>query len=240
MDTTLLRALDKDGREEFQHAMAALQGDLTATMATLNIDPKTRLEYGKRIQQMSDELFVKASRGAISWEAAATEASQTRNLIMELMRYRTTPVGKAIAEKLKAEGKTLSDLIITKTESLFGRRVTFGQLSQTQKNQVFAAIVKSSGKSNQIVNDKLTRWGTAGKSLIFITLAVAIYQIYESDDRLSETGHQMALATAGVIGGWAGGVAAGLMCGPAAPVCVIAGAFIGGALAAWEMDRIWN
>ncbi|MEN3753809.1 hypothetical protein [Mangrovibacter yixingensis] len=42
------------------------------------------------------------------------------------------------------------------------------------------------------------------------------------------------------MGGWLGGAAAGLVCGPGAPVCVVIGAFVGGALAAWEMDSIWN
>ncbi|MEY8710216.1 hypothetical protein [Mangrovibacter phragmitis] len=240
MDTALLSALDQDGQKKFEHAIAALQGDLTATMATLNIDPKTRLEYGRRIKLMSDELYAKASRGIISWQEAAAEASETRNLIMELMRFRTTPVGKSIAQKLKKEGKTFSDLIKMKTESVFGKNVLFEQLSSTQKDQVFAAIVKSSGKSNPKINVKLTRWGIAGKGLLFLTLAVAIYQIYSSDDKLAEAGHQAAIAGAGVMGGWLGGAAAGLVCGPGAPVCVVIGAFVGGALAAWEMDSIWN
>jgi len=31
-----------------------------------------------------------------------------------------------------------------------------------------------------------------------------------------------------------------LVCGPGAPVCVLIGGFVGGALAAFEMGRFWG
>lgn len=30
------------------------------------------------------------------------------------------------------------------------------------------------------------------------------------------------------------------MCGPGAPVCVVIGAFVGGAIAAWEISGFWD
>ena len=44
---------------------------------------------------------------------------------------------------------------------------------------------------------------------------------------------------AGVAGGIAGGALAGLACGPAAPICVTVGAFVGGAFAALGTSYIW-
>lgn len=38
----------------------------------------------------------------------------------------------------------------------------------------------------------------------------------------------------------AGCVMAGLMCGPDAPVCVLIGGFVSGALAVSEMGSVWN
>jgi hypothetical protein len=35
------------------------------------------------------------------------------------------------------------------------------------------------------------------------------------------------------------GATAGLFCGPAAPVCVTIGAFVGGGLAAFGIDLVW-
>lgn len=44
------------------------------------------------------------------------------------------------------------------------------------------------------------------------------------------------IGVAGIEGGWAGGALAGLMCGPGAPVCVLIGVFVGGAIAAYVAD----
>ncbi|MGE9552275.1 hypothetical protein ACQPT2_13875 [Erwinia amylovora] len=155
MDTTLLRALDSKGKEQFESAINAFQGDVSVAAARLSIDPHLRLEYSKRIKEMASDLRARANSGVISWQKAAMEAQETRNLIMEMVRTRSTPLGRAMAERLKA----------------------------------------------------------------------------------SETGRQVAINGAGIAGGWAGGALAGLMCGPGAPVCVLLGGFVGGALAAWEMGN---
>ncbi|MFB6327619.1 hypothetical protein ACE8EZ_16170 [Pantoea deleyi] len=84
---------------------------------------------------------------------------------------------------------------------------------------------------------KLSR---AAKGLIVLSVGVAMYEIYTSDNIVSETGRQFAINGAGIAGGWAGGTIAGLMCGPGAPVCVLLGGFVGGALAAWEMGNRWK
>ncbi|WP_395304498.1 hypothetical protein [Enterobacter sp. ECC-019] len=62
----------------------------------------------------------------------------------------------------------------------------------------------------------------------------------KTDDKVSESGRQIEINSAGIAGAAAGGAIAGLMCGPGAPVCVLIGGFVGGALAAWEMGRLWN
>ncbi|ELY5815226.1 hypothetical protein SNN51_002082 [Cronobacter turicensis] len=79
-----------------------------------------------------------------------------------------------------------------------------------------------------------------GNGLIVLSIAISVYEIYNADDKISESGRQLAINSAGIAGAAAGGAMAGLMCGPRAPVCVLTGAFVGGALAAWEMDRLWN
>lgn len=98
MDTTLLNALDTSGRDKFESAVNALQGDVSAAAARLTIDPRLRLEYAQHIKEMSEDLRAKANTGVISWEKAAREAQETRNLIMEMVRSRSTPPGRAMAE----------------------------------------------------------------------------------------------------------------------------------------------
>ncbi|MCY0775055.1 hypothetical protein OWK27_20415 [Enterobacter cloacae complex sp. 2022EL-00788] len=240
MDTTLLNALDASEHDKFDSAINALQGDVSAVAARLTIDPRLRLEYSRRIKEMSADLRAKATAGVISWEKAAQEAQQTRNLIMEMVRARSTPLGRAMAEQLKSEGKTLNELVAKKAKSLFGSQANFNSLSEVQKNQIYAGIVESAGKSNPQVNMKMMQLSRLGKGLVVLSIAISVYEVYTADDKVSESGRQIAINSAGIAGAAAGGAMAGLMCGPGAPVCVLIGGFVGGALAAWEMGRLWN
>lgn len=240
MDTTLLRALDTDGRDNFERAINALQGDVAAAAARLSVDPRLRLEYSKLIKEMASDLRAKANAGVITWEKAAQEAQTTRNLIMDMVRSRSTPLGRAMAERIKSEGKTLNELIAKKAKSLFGPQVNFNNLSEVQKNQIYASIVESAGKSNPQVNMKMMQLSRIGRGLIVLSIAISVYEIYTADDKVSETGRQIAITGAGIAGAAASGAMAGLICGPGAPVCVLIGGFVGGALAAWEMGRLWD
>lgn len=51
---------------------------------------------------------------------------------------------------------------------------------------------------------------------------------------------KIAINGAGIAGGAAGSALAGLVYSPGAPVCVLIGGFVGGALAALEMGRFWG
>ncbi|EOU9539471.1 hypothetical protein ACOJCD_003280 [Cronobacter dublinensis] len=240
MDTTLLNALKTDGRDKFEGAINALQGDVSAAAARLTIDPRLRLQYARLIKEMSADLRAKANAGMISWEQAAREAQQTRNLIMDMVRVRSTPLGRAMAERMKSQGKTFNELVAKKAKSLFGSRVNFNTLSEVQKNQIYADIVLAAGKSNPQVNMQMMQLSRLGKGLIVLSIAISVYEIYNADDKIAESGRQLAINSAGIAGAAAGGAMAGLMCGPGAPVCVLIGAFVGGALAAWEMGRLWS
>jgi len=99
---------------------------------------------------------------------------------------------------MKAQGKTLNELIAYKTKSLYGDKVNFNNLSVSQKNSVYSTVVQSAGKSNHEVNIKMQRFSGAGRGLIFLSLAVAVYQIYEAEDRVLETQRQLAISTPGL------------------------------------------
>ena len=63
-----------------------------------------------------------------------------------------------------------------------------------------------------------------------LTFVVSAYSIYEAEDRLEETGRQGVIIVGGVAGGVAGGALAGAVIGAACgPLCIAAGAIIGGA-----------
>lgn len=56
MDTPFLNSMDSRGREQFEAAVNALQGDVSAAAARLSVDPRLRLEYSKRIKVMAEDL----------------------------------------------------------------------------------------------------------------------------------------------------------------------------------------
>ncbi len=230
---------DEAYRVSFEQAIHSLQGLLATGGAFAVNDAHVRQIYNERVQAAARELRNAATRGAISWKQAAEEASQLRNTIMEALRARTSPVGRARAEAMKAHGKTVNTLIAEKTIKLFGESADFNRLTAAQKNQVYAAVVESSGKANAKVNAQMANARVAGRALIFLSLAISAYTIATAEDKVAAAKKEAVVTGASIAGGIAGGAAAGLLCGPGAPVCVTIGAFVGGALAAFGVSMAW-
>lgn len=235
MDTTA-----EDDKLLFQSTMDALQGEVANGGVYLTLDPHLRMQYSRMIKEMADELHTKAASGAISWQQAASEAQEIRNTMMEMIRSRSTPVGRAMAQQLKREGKTLNELVARKTLQLYGNNASFNSLTVSAQDKVYSEIVLSAGKSNPRVNAKMLLYSRAGKGLILLSLAISVYVIATSDDKVAAAEREATTAGAGIAGGMAGGAIAGLMCGPGAPVCVTIGAFVGGALGAIGISLAWQ
>lgn len=223
-------------RHYFESTIKAMESELANAGAHLSIDATARLHYSQQIKAMADELRNQVINGRLTWRQAAEEAQQTRNVIMELLRGRSTPVGRAFAERLKPEGRTLNQLVAKKAVQLFGDGADFAKLLPAQQDAVYAAIVKSAGKSDPAVNALMRRASRAGRGLLILSLGVSVYNVATAEDKLAAAGHEALVTGAGFAGGVAGGALAGLACGPGAPVCVTVGAFIGGALAAFGVD----
>ncbi|WP_241606737.1 hypothetical protein [Rosenbergiella epipactidis] len=135
MDTALLNALDSDGKAKFESALNALQGDISAAAARLSVDPRLRLEYSRRIKEMSADLRARANLGMITWEKAAIEAQETRNLIMDIVRIRSTPLGRAMAERMKTSGVTLNELIAKKLPHCSDQKLTLITCQKLKKTK---------------------------------------------------------------------------------------------------------
>ncbi len=226
-------------RSSFESAIQGLEAEIANIGVHLTVDAAVRQAYSRKIREMANELRVQANSGNITWKQAASQAQEMRNSIMDILRGRSTPVGRAVAESLKREGKSLNELIARKTRQLFGSQADFTRLSSAQQNQVYANIVKSAGKPNPKMNALMRGASRAGRSLIILSIALSVYTIASAEDKVGETKRELAVTGSGIAGGIAGGAAAGLICGPGAPVCVTAGAFIGGALAAFGVDYFW-
>ncbi len=234
-----MAAFPNNDRTVFESTIRALEAEIANVGTHLAIDGAARQAYARQIQAMADELRTQANGGRLTWAQAASQAQETRNAIMDVIRGRSTPVGRAMAEQLKREGKTLNELIARKTQQLFGAGADFNRLSAAQQNTVYAEIVKSAGRSNPAVTATMRRLSRAGRGLLVLSIALSVYNIATADDKMNAAGRELAVTGGGIGGGIAGGALAGLACGPGAPVCVAVGAFVGGALVAFGVDFFW-
>jgi hypothetical protein len=188
---------------------------------------------------MADDLRFQVTSGKITWAQAASQAQGTRNAVMEVIRHRSTPIGREIEQHLKAEGKSLNELIARKTVQLFGPASIFNHLSPVDQNAVYAGIVTSAGRSNPQVSATMRQRSRAGRGLLFLSIAVSVYEVASAEDKMRVASRELAVTGAGIGGGIASGALSGLACGPGAPGCVAIGAFVGGALTAFGVDLLW-
>jgi hypothetical protein len=228
--------VDAVERHYFESTIEALEAEIANLGAHVTIDSTARLHYAQQIKAMSNDLRAQVVNGRLTWKQAAEQAQETRNVIMELLRRRSTPVGRAFAEWLKPEGKGLNQLIGEKTVKLFGPSARFAELLPNQQSTVYAKIVESAGKSDPRVTAAMRRASPAGRGLLVLSLSLSIYNIATAEDEVAAGKREALVTGAGIAGGIAGGAVAGLVCGPGAPACVSVGAFVGGALAAFGVD----
>lgn len=228
-----------EGRDAFDVAIDMLRAEVANAGAIGAVDGAARAKYDTLARQYRSETQALVRAGKLTWREAAEQAHGLRNEVMAAIRRRSTPVGRAFAEWLKREGRTLNELIGRKTLQLFGEHADFNALSALQKDRVYAAIVESAGKSDPAVTATMRRVSRAGRGLLLLSVGISVYTIATADNKTEAAKREGAVTGAGIVGGIAGGAVAGLACGPGAPVCVTIGAFVGGALAALGVDLLW-
>jgi hypothetical protein len=178
--------------------------------------------------------------GRLSAQAAAEQVNQLRNQIMELARLRSSPTGRAFAQRMKRHGRTLGELAEKYAQRLFHN--SFESLGEAQQARVWLEIVNSAGRADPAVVALAQKLGKLGQRILVVSLAIAVYEINEAEDKPREAVRQGLLAGAGVAGGWAVGgaaVATGV-CAATAPFCVGAAAIVGGILFAFGTDLAYG
>jgi len=228
-----------DDQALFETAIKSLEAQIANIGAHVTVDSGARLTYAREIGSMADRLRGDVAKGKLTWREAAQQAQRTRNLIMEVSRTRSTPVGRALAQWLKADGYSLNQMIARQTSKLYGDTKLFSRLPEAKQNAIYAEIVTSAGKSNLAVTRAMTRLSYAGRGLLYVSLGLSVYNIVTSNNKGLAIKKEITANGAGIAGGIAGGAMAGIACGPGAPVCVTMGAFVGGALAAFSTGLIW-
>lgn len=234
-----MTTLNHSPSADFEAEINALEAQIANAGVHITLDSSVRAQYGQLIKALSDDLQSQATSGKITWAQAAAQARDARNVVMQIIRNKSTPVGRSIAENLKKEGRTLNQLVAKKSIELFGLGANFEKLSPIQRNGVYAAIVKSAGKSDPVVTSTMRRLSYAGRGLVVLSVALSVYTIAQAEEKLAAAGRELAIAGTSITGGFAGGALAGLACGLGAPVCVTVGAFVGGTLAALGISFMW-
>ena len=226
---------DTRGPEPLQRALSAFEAEAVNFARRFIPDHSLRQQYIAKVKQMSDAVLDDVRRGVISAEQGQSLANQLRNEILATTRGASSDVGRAWAEALKAQGRTLAELQERYATQLFRR--SFETLSETERNRVFLAIIEASGRARPSVLATSTRLVRLSRGLLFGTAAIAVYQVSTAEDPGREAVKQGTVVGAGLAGGaLAGAAATGLICGPGAPVCVGIIVFIGGGLAAVGAD----
>lgn len=234
-----MNSTNSSDRVSFESAIQALEKEVANVGAHMTIDANARNLYARLIAEMAEDLRKQASSGRISWAEAAKQANEARNGIMDIVRARSTAVGRAFAQQLKSEGMSLNSLVARKTIAVYGPNAEFTALVPAKQNIIYAEIVKSAGKSNPQVTMRMQMLSRVGRRLLFVSLALSVYNVATAQDKARAAGREITVTGAGIGGGIVGGALAGLACGPGAPVCSTIGAFVGGALVAFGVDSLW-
>ena len=201
-------------------------------------DQDVRADYITKAERYADEILAKVKRGELTPQQGASEAHAMRNGLLDAARLKSSDIGKAAAELEKATGKTLEELLAKYSKQLFGRE--FAELAVAEQDAVFIAVVKAAGRPNPRYTAIASRLGKAGKGLLIVSIAFSVYNIAESDRPGREAVKEGVSTGVGFLGSLAGGAAAGLVCGPGAPICAGVGVLVGGLVFALGTDLAFD
>lgn len=224
----------------FEHALLMLQTEATNFAYMFIKDTALRTQYGRRIKMMSEEMQAAVRLGQLSPREGAHKASYLRNEIMMITRTKNHPVLLAYSKNFKKTGKELNVLLNEKSMDQY--RKSFDKLSQAERDAIYLKAIVSSGKSNEAVNRMAMIFGRAGKGLFIFSLAIALFEIYESENKLRETARQGAIAGSSIAGGVALGTAvvATGVCVATNVLCVTVASIAGAIAAGLGMDYLFD
>ncbi len=205
-------------------------------------DAGVRADYVAKAEQVSQEILEMVQKGELTPKEAAYTANEMRNGLMDVARINNSDIGQAVSFAEKSTGLTMDELLGKYSRRLFQRE--FSQLGTAEQDAVFLEIVRASGRPNPRFTGLARGLGKAGKGLLVVSIAFAVYDISTSERPGREAVKQGVTAGTGFLGSLAGGAVAGLACGPGAPICVGVGVFVGGLLfglgADFAFDDIWE
>lgn len=215
-------------------ALSALESTLVNLGIRAQLDSSARARYGRMVSAISGEYRSLVHRGAMTAEEAAQAAYAQRIVIRDAIRKQSSDIGRAFAHMKKPDAGTFNTYVEKYAQKTF--RKSAGSLTQAEATKVFKALIEGSGRPNQSIMNLGRRLGYLGRGFFVIAAGLAVYEIATSNDPVASATKVGTVTVAGLGGSIATGAAAGLVCGPGAPVCVGIGAFIGGVVFAIGAD----
>lgn len=204
-------------------------------------DANVRINYTKNIKRISEEVRALVNSKSITVKEGATFCNEMRNKIMMEVRAVTSPQGRAVAQKMKGEGKSLEYLMNKYAGDKYGGK-KFSQLTQVQKNAVLYEIIEASGRDNAKFSATTRRLQIIGKVGLLLTGVLATHAIIYADNKPKEAIRQGLGIGGGIFGGFLAGLALSSICGPGAPFCavavVLAGSISGGIAGTYVADTL--
>jgi hypothetical protein len=197
-------------------------------------DSKVRAWYMQTTQEYAQQLRQAHANGSMTARQAAEAAHQMRNEIMEMARVRSTELGRAKAKALKSKGIAFEKLLEKYSQQKF--KQAFNSLGKHQQEAILLEIVDSAGRANPKVSASARRLGAAGRALWVLSIAVAIYNVANSSNKVDTAAREGVSFGGGFAGGAAAGALAGIWFGP---VGVAVGVAIGGVVGSLVADELY-
>jgi len=190
-------------------------------------DAGVRQKYMDGIKRMSASIMSEVNSGKVTVQKGAQLANELRNRMMEEMRVASTPQIRKYAELKKPHGWTIEALLEKYAQKDFKK--PFSLLTEQEKTRMYYKVIASSGRADIATNDLSKVLRVAGKVCIVITASLAAHTILMADNKAKVLLQQSTIIGSGLAAGKAGAAVAtpySPLCGPWAPVCIVAGALI--------------
>jgi hypothetical protein len=233
-----LTGTQPDTLGDLESALGLLKAETTNFAYRFINDSAARSDYLARSTALAARVRQQVSAGELTPKQAALEVNRVRNEIMQAVRSASSDLGRAYAEGKKATGRTLAELEERYAQKLFSK--SFASLSSDNKNRVWLEVVEASGRPQEAATRTARNLGKLGRGLVLASLAFAVYNIAQAENKPRQAAKEAGTFGAGILGGALAGGGAGLACGPGAPACVAVGIFVGGVLAAAGFDLAFD
>jgi hypothetical protein len=224
--------------DELQNALHLFESEAAAFAKSVIVAPAARLEYTKQTKAAVSELIELVRQRKITPHEAARSANAMRNQLMILARSRLSDFGLAVSKEMKVNGRALAGLEESYAKKRFGR--AFASLAQAERDQVWMEIVHAAGRSNPKVNLSAKWFGMAGRSILIVSLACAVYHVATADDQAREAGKEGTGIAAGAAGGAIGTAAVVVLASNPAGWAVGLAMIVGAAIAAAGSNELFD